>query len=163
MMRQWLWLTLALGGCDFFISGEGDPATTTVAAPIAPKKVVADEEEDGKKAAYSYSPLGKRDPFRSFIELKVETTEVCCTQKFEIDQYHLVGIVWGVDRPRALVEDPERVGWVIEIGSYLGKNWGKVTGINSSEVIVTEEYQTIDGELVVNNISIKLPVTEEGR
>lgn len=162
MKRGWLWLTLALGGCDFFISGEGDPAATAVTAPTAPKKAVeADEEE--KKVAYSYSPLGKRDPFRSFIELKVETTEVCCTQKYEIDQYHLVGIVWGVDRPRALVEDPERVGWVIEIGSYLGKNWGKVTGITSSEVIVTEEYQTIDGELVVNNISIKLPVTEEGR
>lgn len=162
MKRGWLWLTLALGGCDFFISGEGDPAATAVTAPTAPKKPVAADEEE-KKVAYSYSPLGKRDPFRSFIELKVETTEVCCTQKYEIDQYHLVGIVWGVDRPRALVEDPERVGWVIEIGSYLGKNWGKVTGITSSEVIVTEEYQTIDGELVVNNISIKLPVTEEGR
>jgi type IV pilus assembly protein PilP len=163
MRREWLWLTLALGGCDFFISGEGDPAATTVAAPIAPKKQASTEDDEEKAVAYSYSPLGKRDPFRSFIELKVETTEVCCTQKFEIDQYHLVGIVWGVDRPRALVEDPERVGWVIEIGSYLGKNWGKVTGITSSEVIVTEEYQTIDGELVVNNISIKLPVTEEGR
>lgn len=159
MMSGALLLPLFLAACDFFISGEGDPSGAAPLAPIAPTKAAEGEDEE-KKPAYSYSPLGKRDPFRSFIETKVETAEVCCTQKYDIDQYHLVGIIWGVDRPRALVEDPENVGWVIEIGSYLGKNWGKVTSINANEVVVTEEYQTIDGELVVNNLSIKLPVVE---
>jgi type IV pilus assembly protein PilP len=159
MMSSALILPLLLAACDLFISGEGDPAGAAPLAPVAPTKA-ADADEEDKKPAYSYSPLGKRDPFRSFIEMKVETAEVCCTQKYDIDQYHLVGIIWGVDRPRALVEDPENVGWVIEIGSYLGKNWGKVTSINANEVVVTEEYQTIDGELVVNNLSIKLPIVE---
>jgi type IV pilus assembly protein PilP len=83
-------------------------------------------------------------------------------QKFEIDQYSLVGIIWGIDRPRALVEDPEGVGHVMEIGTYIGRNWGKVTQITNGEAVVTEEYQTIDGELVVNNISMTLPVAGDG-
>jgi hypothetical protein len=33
--------------------------------------------------------------------------------------------------------------------------------ITSGEVVVTEEYQTIDGELVVNNISMRLPGTDD--
>lgn len=78
-------------------------------------------------------------------------------QKYEIDQYQLVGIIWGVERSRALVQDPEGVGHVMEIGTYIGKNWGKVTQINSSEVVVTEEFQTMEGELVVNNINMTLP------
>jgi Tfp pilus assembly protein PilP len=46
----------------------------------------------------------------------------------------------------------------MEIGTYIGKNWGKVTQITSTEVVVTEEYQTIDGELVVNPIRMTMPV-----
>ena len=60
------------------------------------------------------------------------------------------------------MEDPEGVGHVMEIGTYIGRNWGKVTQVTSGEVVVTEEYQTIDGELVVNNISMTLPAMEDG-
>ena len=115
---------------------------------------------------YVYNPIGKRDPFRSFLaagERGVEDeTPRTPLQRYEIDEYRLVGIIWGIDRPRALVEDPDAVGHVMEIGTYIGKNWGKVTQITSSEVVVTEEYQTIDGELVVNPIRMVLPVNVNG-
>ena len=115
---------------------------------------------------YVYNPIGKRDPFRSFLaagERGVEDeTPRTPLQRYEIDEYRLVGIIWGIDRPRALVEDPDNVGHVMEIGTYIGKNWGKVTQITSSEVVVTEEYQTIDGELVVNPIRMVLPVNVNG-
>ena len=115
-------------------------------------------------ADYSYNPIGKRDPFRSFISgpRDEEIRSPTPLQKYEIDQYALVGIVWGIDHPRAMVADPERVGHVIELGTYIGKNWGKVTQITSNEVIVTEEYQTIDGELVTNQVTMALPVEDLG-
>ena len=50
----------------------------------------------------------------------------------------------------------------MEIGTYIGKNWGKVTQISPTEVVVTEEFQTIDGELVVNSIPMVLPVESLG-
>ena len=84
-------------------------------------------------------------------------------QRFDIDQYKLVGIVWGISDPRAMVQDPENTGHVIEIGTYIGKNWGKITQITSNAVVVTEEYQTIDGELVTNQITMALPVEEMER
>ena len=113
--------------------------------------------------AFSYNGLDKRDPFRSFLAFETDDGRGAGrlpTQQYEIDQYQLTGIVWGIDRPRALVQDPDGMGHVLELGTYIGKNWGKVTQINSGSVIITEEYQTIDGELVTNQIVLELPVDE---
>ena len=158
-------LLLSLAGCDLLVSGEGDaPEEKKVVAPVAPSGAAAKrdpiDEAIARQEEYSYNPIGKRDPFRSFLNLdggKKVIESASPLQKYEIDQYQLVGIIWGVERSRALVQDPEGVGHVMEIGTYIGKNWGKVTQINSSEVVVTEEYQTVDGELVVNNINMTLP------
>ncbi|MCB9792617.1 MAG: pilus assembly protein PilP [Alphaproteobacteria bacterium] len=124
---------------------------------------VDEEAEEEVEPEYAYNPIGKRDPFRSFFRT-VESTGVgpapTPLQRFDIDQYRLVGIVWGIDDARAMVQDPEHTGHVIEIGTYIGKNWGKVTQITASAVIVTEEYQTLDGELVTNQITMSLPVEE---
>ena len=155
---------LALGGCDEPRRGDGSapPAASTPApTPIAPKNKEKDPLDLAIEAqeGYVYNPIGKRDPFRSFLSFGTrteETTPRTPLQKYEIDQYRLVGIIWGVDRPRALVEDPEGIGHVMEIGTYIGRNWGKVTQITAGEVVVTEEYQTLDGELVVNPIKMTL-------
>jgi type IV pilus assembly protein PilP len=160
---------VGLPGCDMLISGKGTRMENESTAPEGPVKAVRkrDPLDEAIAAAeeYSYNPIGKRDPFRSFLNFGARDereTPRTPLQKFEIDQYQLVGIIWGVDRPRALVEDPEGVGHVMEIGTYIGRNWGKVTQVTSGEVVVTEEYQTIDGELVVNNISMTLPAVDDG-
>ena len=113
--------------------------------------------DDG--VSYAYNPIGKRDPFRSFFKTAgpESITSPTPLQRFEVDQYQLVGIVWGITNARAMVQDPSEVGHVIEVGTYIGKNWGKVTQINSDSVVITEEYQTIDGELVTNQIVMELP------
>ena len=162
-------LLLLVAGCEFLVDGKGDPSAVKPAATAAPPPAAAkkakkrDPLDVAIEAAesYSYNPIGKRDPFRSFLNFESSSGQAegtLPTQKYEIDQYQLAGLIWGVDRPRALVEDPDKKGHVLEIGTYIGKNWGKVTQITSGEVIVTEEYQTLDGELVVNNISLTLPV-----
>ncbi|HJN75724.1 MAG TPA: pilus assembly protein PilP [Myxococcota bacterium] len=113
--------------------------------------------DDG--VSYAYNPIGKRDPFRSFFKTAgpESISSPTALQRFEVDQYQLVGIVWGITNARAMVQDPSQVGHVIEVGTYIGKNWGKVTQINSDSVVITEEYQTIDGELVTNQIVMELP------
>ena len=161
-----IWGMLSLGGCDSEEPRRGDaaaPAAPAASVDPKPKKEdpldIAIAEHEG----YVYNPIGKRDPFRSFLSFGTrteETTPRTPLQKYEIDQYLLVGIIWGVDRPRALVEDPEGIGHVMEIGTYIGRNWGKVTQITAGEVVVTEEYQTLDGELVVNPIKMTLATGE---
>jgi type IV pilus assembly protein PilP len=150
-------------GCDMFVSGSGTPERDATAAPVE-QSALDDRKKKVVEKEFSYNPIGKRDPFMSFINIDDPGTTgvgppLTGTQKYELDQYKLVGIIWAVERPRALLEDPDAVGHVAEIGTYVGRDWGKITMITSGEVVVTEEYQTIDGELVVNNISMRLPGT----
>ncbi len=191
MSARWTIVLLHLGllsGCDLIVTGKGSreeraaktqpkvPTATPApgaagaegakAAPEAPKDPldVAIEAQEG----YVYNPIGKRDPFRSFLAAGPkddDETPRTPLQRYDLDQYQLVGVIWGIDRPRALVQDPENTGHVVEIGTYIGKNWGKVTQITSSGAVITEEYQTMDGELVVNEIPMKLASNEaeEGR
>jgi type IV pilus assembly protein PilP len=166
--RSGLVLGLALlGGCEFLVDGQGtrDRNQKNKAGPVAPE---ADAKKKKKtvEPEFVYNPIGKRDPFRSFLTVGEvgagDGPKREGLQKYELDQYQLVGVIWGVERPRALLQDPDQVGHVGEIGTYIGRNWGKITAITSGEVVVTEEYQTIDGELVVNNIPLTLPVDPAG-
>jgi len=159
---------LLLGlGCLGLLGCEDKPTTADggkkpAAAAAAVKKAKSAVEEAEEASHYTYNPIGKRDPFRSFIagEREDEIRSPTPLQKYDVTDYRLVGIVWGVNAPRAMVEDPARAGHVIELGTYIGKNWGKVTQITSTEVVVTEEYQTIHGELVTNQLVMVLPVED---
>ncbi len=158
-------LLVGLVACDPDTTAErADPAPPAPAAPAEEAAPEDDEAEVKEEDAsdFAYNAIGKRDPFRSFFHSGPDRTIASPTplQRFEVDEYHLVGIVWGISNPRAMVEDPENVGHVIEVGTYIGQNWGKVTQISSASVIITEEYQTIGGELVTNEIVLELPVEE---
>jgi len=160
-------LAVLLGGLTIGCGNDtpvADPGGTAALDPSAADAAAAKAaEDDGSEPEYVYNPIGKRDPFRTFIATadEEEIRSPTPLQRYELEQYELTGIVWGVDRPRALVEDPEGMGHVIELGTYVGKKWGKVTQITSSQLVVTEEYLTPDGALVVNPIEIKLQYPEE--
>jgi len=158
-------LLWGLVACDPDTTADrADPAPPPTPTPAEEAAAPDDQPEmkEDEASDFAYNPIGKRDPFRSFFHSGPDRTISSPTplQRFEVDEYRLVGIVWGISNPRAMVEDPENVGHVIEVGTYIGKNWGKVTQINSGSVIITEEYQTIDGELVTNEIVLELPVEE---
>lgn len=161
-------LTLGAAACG---DGDGDrPAKAPKSKPEAKAKAkdepAAPAGEAKPATEWSYSPIGKRDPFRSYIadmrelaraedERKPETTE-----KFELDQYRLTGLVTGTSQPQAMVEDPEGVGHVLRMGARLGKNGGRVTKIGTEEIIVTEEFRAPTGERVRVPITVRLPRTE---
>lgn len=168
-LRAWfgLFSILALTwGC----AGGGDEG---VGEDEAPKKRRADVDKKAEVAAappvaedYSYNPIGKRDPFRSFIARDVvaplDAGELGPLQMWELDQFRLVAIVWGQDRSTAMVQDPEGIGHVVEVGTLIGKNWGRVTQIRAEELVVTEEYRDeIENRLIVNEIPVKLPSQEQ--
>jgi Tfp pilus assembly protein PilP len=47
---------------------------------------------------------------------------------------------------------------VVELGTLIGKNWGKVTQIKPQELIITEEYRDpIENELIINEVTMRLP------
>jgi type IV pilus assembly protein PilP len=148
-----------------FLVGCGEPVTPGGDQP-APKKPVStaelvEEEEDLPGDGFSYNPAGKRDPFQTFLARRVGPSEIDPNvpplQRWDVDKYILRGIIWNTNAPRALLIDPEHQGHVVRTGSYVGRNWGKVTSISEECIVVTEEYQTIDGELVVRPVTICFP------
>ena len=153
---------LPLSGCELLgleeSSVNNDPSKSGTRSERR-KKVV--EEKDDEEEEFTYNPIGKRDPFRSFLAFAsdnsiIENIPRTPLQRYDIEQYTLTGIISGIDRPRALVEDPTGIGHVMELGDYIGTNWGKVTSIEDDIVIITEEYKTIEDELVTRPIKLTL-------
>ncbi|MES2642555.1 MAG: pilus assembly protein PilP [Myxococcota bacterium] len=155
-MNRLLALALLLVAC-----GEPVPSGGGTSAPMkAPVKAEGANVAATEAEEYYYNPAGKRDPFQSFIkrgraeEIRADAPPL---QRWEIDKYALKGVIWNTSSPRGLLIDPEGTGHSIVLGTYVGRNWGKVTSISEGCVVVTEEYQTLDGELVVNPVTVCFP------
>lgn len=119
----------------------------------------AEEELEAPEIAYSYTPVGKRDPFKSIFEdlAPQDQTKLQELQKFQLDQLKVVAIITGRATPYAMVEDPSGKGHTLTRGKLIGKNFGRVAAINPDCVVVKEEYRDYTGRKVTNELSMCLP------
>lgn len=169
IIKTWVLLIIIFGlSCSDEIS-ESSPASSTKSASSSalPNPEATSVVPTENKAAWAYSPIGKRDPFRSYLAILEESGEkektgqkIIETTLYELDQYKLKGLITSTAQPKAMVEDPQGRGWVIKLGSRLGKAGGVVTRISREGIIVTEEFRSPTGERVRQPITIKLPRPE---
>jgi len=129
-------------------------ATAPAPAPAAPVKPAEPE--------WSYSSVGKRDPFKSFLlepESRPVLTSRCATPlgKFEIDQLKLVAVVTGLEDPVAMVEAPNGVGYAVRRGACMGKNGGVVAAVRTGELVVSEWAVRADGSRDRTQTVLRLP------
>lgn len=132
----------ALAGC-----GEDPPPPAPVAAAPAKKKAEAAAPVAAVAAVdYVYSPINKRDPFRSpavegpkgTVEAGTET--VACMEPLclvDTDELSVVAVVSGDANPLAMVEDRAGVGHIVRRNTRVGKQGGKVTQILRDCIVVT--------------------------
>jgi Tfp pilus assembly protein PilP len=125
---------------------------TTIAAAQAedaapPGAAQAAEETDGQLQAPSYNPAGRRDPFRPFTLL----------QRYDLGQLSVVGTVWELSPPRAMVEDSVGMGYIVTVGTPIGRNGGVVTAIEPQRVVVEERVLDFYGKEQVNRIVMETP------
>lgn len=94
---------------------------------------------------YMYDPTGKRDPFKAYKAVrplpkasapKPESLEPL--QRWELDRLQIVGILWDVRTPRAMVKDPDGAVYTVTKNSKIGRNEGFVAAIREGEVVVVE-------------------------
>jgi type IV pilus assembly protein PilP len=151
-------------------SGCASSAPSEAKVPPKAPEVKKPAEEKPAEAApefeYVYSPVGKRDPFRSTLDEmasspseSASTSQICgplC--RWELEQLKLVAVISGVSNPLAMVEDPKGDGYVVRRGTLIGKRNGKVTQIRSGELVVNEIYKDQTGKSHVSPVVIKLPV-----
>lgn len=140
-------------------------AAQATAAPAAPSPGATSAPEAGKPAepVWSYSSVGKRDPFRSFLsELEKAQGSLatrCATPlgRFELEQLKLVAVVTGLEDPVAMVEAPSGVGYSVRRGACIGKNGGVVAAVRTGELVVSEWAVRADGTRDRTQTLLRLP------
>lgn len=142
------------------------PAATaaTAAGPTAPADASAEKDKKAEAAPeWSYSSVGKRDPFRSFLsELSAQSGNLatrCSTPlgRFEVEQLRLVAVVTGLEDPVAMVQAPNGVGYTLRRGACIGKNGGIVAAVRTGEVIISEWAIRADGSRDATQTVLRLP------
>lgn len=86
--------------------------------------------------------IGKRDPFRPFT-LNVRSprgnrVNLSPLERYELGQLKLVGVVWNIKEPNAVVEDSGGLGYVVKVGTPIGSNEGKVKAIQPEKIVIEE-------------------------
>ncbi len=147
-------ILLVLVGAAACTSG-GDQASEPAATPAAkaPEPKIAAVEEEQTFEEYSYDPGGKRDPFRppqEMFENRVAETAMAeapvgppATPLEELDvvEWKLTAVIQTPGAPKAMVEDSTGRGYIIELGTTIGRWKGKVARIEEDRVIVVETYR----------------------
>ena len=101
-----------------------------------------------------------RDPFRPpSIQARTGTRSrdnLSPLERFELGQLKVVGIVWNVKEPRAMIEDTAGLGYTILVGTLIGASEGRVKGIHRDQVVVEEFFEDVSGKRKTREISMKL-------
>lgn len=135
-------LALALAftfGCSDDENAKGDAAKAT--APRVARR--AAPETEAVVVEYHYDPTDKVDPFRSYVRRQVTFDpegNSSPLERFDLTQLAVMGIIWGLDEPRALVRDPTGKGYIVRAGTPIGKNKGRILRIEDNKVVVKETY-----------------------
>ena len=140
------------------------------AGPPAPAKTDAKAKPEVQPAAYRYSPAGKADPFKSFVEEEVgreeaakkkgagqaKTAAINVLQRHDANQYILVGMASDEKSRSAMVVDPtKKYFFVVNVGTYIGLNMGRVTEIQNDQIIVDEQVKTDNGKVKPRRVVIR--------
>jgi len=115
-----------------------------------------------------YDPKGKIDPFRPlFTERNVPQAKskppekrrqpLTPLEKVDLSQLRLVAIIRSADRDMALVEEASGKGYIVEKGTYIGVNSGRVIEIHDGGIVVEEEVMTVLGEPTIQHRELRLP------
>lgn len=96
---------------------------------------------------YNYTAAGKRDPFTPFERTSnTPVGPIWPLQKYDLEQLKLVGIIWEVKIPKAMILDPSGHGYVVTVNERVGRNNGYIARIREGEIVVVENLLGVDGK-----------------
>lgn len=118
-------------------------------APISPE--MTDPLLEGFFEDVGYVPTDKRDPFLpyqspTFKLAQAEQAPLEPLQKFALNELKLIGIIWDVGKPKALIEDPGGKSHIIIENTKMGNGMGYVAAIREGEIIVVEQLMNAEGK-----------------
>lgn len=118
-------------------------------AATAPAPVV--NEAPPAAAEYIYDPTGRRDPFKPYRVLvsgdsasakkNKKLTQIDPLVRWDIEKYRVVGILWQVRAPKAMIKDPEGSVHTVTKNTKIGRNKGYIASIREGELVVVETIE----------------------
>ena len=115
---------------------------------------------------YEHNPRN-RDPFISLRQELGDSKQIVNQtvlgpylplERFDIDQFQLMGIIWNTDEPRALLMDPNKQSHIVKKNDRIGLYKGYLAEIREGEIIIAEPKQ--QGLKIQYNIKT-LSITKE--
>jgi Tfp pilus assembly protein PilP len=150
--------------------GAAFAATRVEQAGVEQPAEPAGAREGGEAASEAppYDPAGRRDPFQPQARTSGPPSvgeQRTPLQQFELSQLRLVAIVWERSREgaaRAVVEDSAGLGYIMQVGTPIGRNDGRVTKIEPGRIEIEEWPINVFGERRRTIIVKELDAGEEG-
>lgn len=158
-------LSLVVGGCKKEETPQPPPAPQKPAVPAKPpvQRQTSSARTIGAAGQLDFS--NKKDPFKPFIQAKVEkpaasrgtAVGLLPIQNYDVEQFKVSGIIVGLKQNQALVIDPAGKGYVIKQGMTIGRNDGVVTKITPGYIEVFEKFRDDLGKIRKKTIKLSLP------
>ena len=100
---------------------------------------------------YEYPLEGRRDPFQPVtLSLKNQiaaskgsegSSPLQPLQRFDLDQLDLLGIIWNVNKPKAMIKDPSGKVHFVSKEAKVGRNNGYIARIREGELVIVESFK----------------------
>lgn len=102
---------------------------------------------------HTYEPRDRRDPFLPILQSRDAALAAAGgagsiqpdltrpkepLEEFPLDALRMVGTITMQQRVYALIRAPDAVVHRVSVGDHLGQNYGKITGISETEVVLME-------------------------
>lgn len=142
--------------------------------PLVPSTVLAAQDDavqvetaqQGAEDVFTYSPMGRRDPFKPLIEKKQPIAKTVNKrpekvkgplERFELNQFRLMAIMIVKGAPRAMVKAPDGKSYTVKVDDYIGMNDGQVKNIETKVIDIDENGMRVEkspDRIVVEELGI---------
>jgi len=108
---------------------------------------------------FRYNPAGKRDPFKSLLDLQSKKKDYSLLppiQQLDIGQVRITGVVMDeIDGPRAMIKAPNGQTFVVKKGTIIGRNEGEIIEVSLQGIRIVEKYVDFVGRETLKEVFIK--------
>lgn len=151
------------------------PARPSTPPPAKPAEKPPTAQPPAKPAAkpveYAYKPGNRPDPFRPFFEEAKAAAIISECEGIppgplteqEVSQFSLVAVIAHGPEAMAMVQDSTGKGYVIRVGSFVGKKCGKVSAIGPEGATIDEPYKDILGQTQIRKVTLGFKASEGGK
>lgn len=162
MLRNLLFVVV-LGFVSFAKAQTPAPPATGEVDPNAAKALEALTEElflQGLMDPFDYDPRGRKDPFsQPVLDRPVAQGAshgpLLPLQKYDVSSLKLIGIIWDVKRPRAMISDPNGKVHIVGPNTKIGVRNGYIAVIREGEIVIVDTMEE-NGRLVSSAQILKL-------